>query len=228
MTSGEQMTESQLPVIGHENLPVPNSFLSHDDGSDHLAIIFPGFAYGIDRPILHYSARLLTDLGADVLRLGRLYSNVPGFSELPAQERARMIVTDGLALATAGLAHRAYSRVTLVGKSIGTLTVGRLLKVEPRLAGAACIWHTPLLSNEKLMEAIEERRPRSFFTIGTDDPHYDSGLLTRVAEATGGESLVVEDADHSLEIPASVARTIDAASAVMEGMDRFMKSVTEE
>ncbi|MGL4611453.1 MAG: hypothetical protein ACRCYY_17535 [Trueperaceae bacterium] len=42
---------------------------------------------------------------------------------------------------------------------------------------------------------------KALFVIGSSDPHYDTTKLLELEVATGGESLIFEGADHSLEIP---------------------------
>jgi hypothetical protein len=40
----------------------------------------------------------------------------------------------------------------------------------------------------------------SIYQIGSKDPHYDAEALNEVEQMTGGESLVFQNADHSLEV----------------------------
>ena len=214
----------KLSIIGHDNLPLPHRFVRQESGSDHLAIIFPGFSYGSDSPALYYPARLLGDLGAEVLMLGRLYSNLEGFRSLSEAERARTIVTDGLALCNAGLNERPYRQITLVGKSIGTLTMARLLKIEPRLSDATCIWLTPLVKGEKLREIIVEKEPRSLFIFGSADEHYEPSLVEEVVNATEGKSFVIEGANHSLEIAGKLVESIRQIGLVVEEIEQFVLS----
>lgn len=213
----------QLVITGHDDRPFPNSFIRQDDATDHLAILIPGYAYGQDLPALYYPARVLSDMGADVLRLERLYSDVPDFKDLPESERARIIVADALSACETGLRQREYRRVTLVGKSIGTLSMARLLKLIPQLETADCIWLTPLLRNERMRQSILDKRPRSLFVIGTADDFYDADLLRELEEGTGGTSVVIEGANHGLEIPDSVIGSIDGMRRIVEAIEAFLR-----
>lgn len=211
-----------LPIIGHDNNPFPHSFIRQDRETEHLAILIPGFAYGQESPALYYPARLLSDMGADVLRLERLYAEFPGFGDLAESERARVIVADALSACEAGLKQRSYRRITLIGKSIGTLAMARLLTLMPALKGADCIWLTPLLENERMRRSILEHRPRSLFVIGTEDRFYNPELLSEVERGTEGRSLVIEEADHSLEISKSVTASIEVMSSLIREISAFL------
>ena len=214
------MTIVELPITGCDNKPFPNSFIRQDFETDHLAVFFPGAAYRHELPALHYPTRLLTNMGVDALRLERLYATMAGFSELPANERNRTIIADGLSACKAGLAQRNYQQITLVGKSLGTIVMARLLKLEPELQNANCIWLTPLVKHEKTREIILEKQPRSLFVIGTADDHYDAEILSQLEEATGGTSLIIQGANHGLEIPGDVHGSI-------KGMEELAVSITQ-
>ena len=210
-----------LAITGHNNQQLPNRFVRQEEETDHLTILFPGFAYGTDLPLLYYPARLLGDMGAEVLMIDRLYSDVAGFRDLSEPERARMIITDGLAASEAALQQRDYKQITLISKSIGTLTMARLLRLEPRFANADCIWLTPLLKHPKLREMICEKKPRSLFIIGSADEHYDAGYLKEVQEATSGETLLIDGAGHSLEIPGKIIESVQQMERILERVRRF-------
>ncbi len=219
------MTLEKLSVLGCDNQPFPNSFIRQGFETNHLAIFFPGFAYGHQLPALHYPARLLADYGADVLRLERLYATTAGFSELPENERIRTIIGDALSACKAGLAQRSYQRITLVGKSLGTMAIARLLKLEPELHNAHCIWLTPLIKHDKTREAIIEKRPRSLFVIGTADDHYDPEILSQLEEATEGTSLIIQGANHGLEIPGNVQKSIKGMEELVLNITQFLHGI---
>jgi hypothetical protein len=58
--------------------------------------------------------------------------------------------------------------------------------------------------------------------IGTADSHYDPGYLEEVVLASGGESIVIEGADHSLEIVGDTVGSIRAVEQVVRVMQRFL------
>jgi hypothetical protein len=185
-------------------------------------MLFPGYGYRATMPLLYYPERLLVARGADVLRVEYAYDRQPEFRRIDQVGRDQWFYDDVQAACEVGLAQRSYGRITLVGKSIGTQAIGHLLEVEDRLAGAEYVWLTPLLRDPLLRAQIERGQPRSLFVIGTADPHYGLGALAQAEGATGGESVVVEGADHSLEIEGDILRSLHAMEQVMGALERFL------
>ena len=211
-----------LEINGYQGAPVPHTFFQQEKESDHLAVLLPGVGYSAHMPLLHYPLRLSLDLGADVLRLEYAYAARAEYGALPAQEQARWLFTDVTAACRAALTQRAYQQVTLVGKSLGTLAMGHLLTAEPDLSHAQAIWLTPLLWNELLRAQIQRARPRSLFAVGTADAHYHARYLAELKAATGGEAVVIEGANHSLEIAGDAMGSLRALEQIMRAVQAFL------
>jgi len=211
-----------LKIAGYRGEAVPNTFLRQDGDADHVAILLPGLRYTCDMPLLHYSARLLLHLGADVLRVEYAYDRRAEYQALADVEQDRWFSTDVTAACRLALAQRTYRRITLIGKSMGTLAMGRLLITEAALARAEAIWLTPLLTQDTLRKQMQQHRGRALFAIGTADPFYDADALAELRAATGGDAVVVEGADHSLEIKGDVIRSVQALEQVMRAVVAFI------
>ena len=211
-----------LDIVGFREQAVPHTFFRQDDETRHLAILFPGLGYTTHMPLLFYPARLLLAQGADVLRVEYAYKQQAGFLTQPAGERNRWFIGDVSAACDAGLAQRPYDQITLVGKSMGTLAMGHLLTADERLRGARCVWLTPLLQHDQWRAQVKQVEHRALFCTGTADPHYDAACLDKVQQATRGSSIVVDGANHSLEIEGEVLRSIQVLERVMEGMQEFL------
>lgn len=215
-------TAQTLAITGFGGEPVPHSFLRQETATRHLAVMLPGIAYTCDHPLLYYPARLLLDGGADVLRVEYSYNADATFRSAAPDEQGGRLHADTSAACRAALAERPYERITLVGKSLGTLAMSQLLTEEVALAGAAAVWLTPLVRLPRVRERIARWGGRSLFVIGSADAHYDPAALKEVEQATGGESVIVEGADHSMEIPGDMARSLEALQQVMRAIERFM------
>jgi predicted alpha/beta-hydrolase family hydrolase len=211
-----------LEIIGYQGELLPHTFLSQQEATDHVAILLPGVGYTVHMPLLYYPMLELVERGADVLRLETMYVKRPDFDRLSPAEKARRVFTDAAAACRAALAQRAYTKVTLVGKSLGTLAMGHLLTTEPALTHAECIWLTPLSWNDTLRSQIHQVKPRSLFVAGTSDPHYHSAFLAEVEAATAGEVVVIEAANHSIEIAGDVMASLQALETVMHAVRRFL------
>jgi predicted alpha/beta hydrolase family esterase len=202
-----------LAISDYHGAPLSNTFMQQKQAARQLGIVLPGMGYTAHMPVLYYPTRLLTNRGADVLCVEYNYYRKPAFA-------------DAAAALEAGLAQRAYERIVLVGKSLGTLAMGHLITTDARLAQAPCIWLTPIVRNETLRQQITQAKPHSLFVIGTADSHYDPGSLAAAVEATRGQRLVIEGADHSLEIAGSISESIRAMEQVVQAVTAFLDEVS--
>lgn len=214
-------TRDSLAVPGHGGEPVPNTFFVHEEGADHLAVLLPGLDYSAHMPALYYPGRHLLALGADVLRIEYAYGNRHDFAHLPPGDRMAWLFDDVQPLYTAAFARRPYRRVTLVGKSLGTLAAAGLLD-RSTVPEARVVWLTPLLRNGPLCEAIARLDHRALFVAGTADPHFERSSLDRLVASTGGEALLIDGADHSLDIAGDVVGSIEALAAAMRAIAAFV------
>jgi len=207
-----------------EDTLVPHTFFRGDGDTDTLAVLVPGYGYRATMPLLHYTERALLWRGADALRLDLAYDTDPTFTGADPATRRTRTREDAERALRAALTQREYSRYVLVGKSLGTLALADL--IESPLGGGrpACVWLTPLLGNAVLREAVRRRRPSSLFVIGTADPLYDAATLQELVNATGGRAVVVDHADHSLEVAGDLRASLEALQAYGEGLETFLEA----
>ena len=210
----------RLEIDGYKD-QIPNVLLGAEESSEHLGIIFPGVAYSSQMPALYYAAEVLLTLGADVLRLDHHYRR-SDFQTLPDAEKTRWLETDALAALKAALALKPYKRLTFVGKSIGTVALARILSELPSLEHADFVWLTPLLKLAGLKETIFQYPHKALFIIGSDDQSYDAALLEQIRASTNGQVLLLEGADHSLEIRGDVVASVRVQERIVTTLERFI------
>jgi predicted alpha/beta hydrolase len=215
-------SSTTLDIRGHRGQAVPNTFFAQDSETHHLAIVFPGLGYTAHMPVLYYPRSLLLERGADALLVEYDYRGRVDFRMPRDPERDRWFFEDVAAACAAGLGQRPYSEITLVGKSLGTLAMGYLLTEDARLSRARCVWLTPLLRNDRLRAQIRRARGHSLFVIGTADSHYDPAYLEEVRLASGGGSVVIQGADHSVEIEGDTIGSICAVEQIIRAMQPFL------
>lgn len=211
-----------LDIAGHRDERVPNTFFRQKRETSHVAIVLPGAGYTCDMPLLYYSVLTMLDAGADVLQVEYAYNRQPDFREIPDAEREQWIAADATAARDAALREAPYTQMTFIGKSIGTRAMGCLLATNPHPADVHAVWLTPLLRNDRLRAQIREHGSPSLFVIGTADPHYDASLLADVQEATGGDAIVVQGGDHSLEIAGNTPKSLDAIVQTIHALATFV------
>jgi dienelactone hydrolase len=216
-------TSTVLPIQGYRDEPVPNRFLRPRGAIDRLAVLLPGYGYTLDMPLFYYAENLLLERGLDVLRVEVNYGQNAGFRILPDAEQASWLLADAAAAYQTGLAQGAYRGVALIGKSLGTLAMGPLLTLpNPWDAPRRAVWLTPLLSAERLREQIRQFGGPSLFVIGGADPHYDAAILADLQAATHGEAVVIDGADHGMDIPGNPVASAGAMVRVVDALARFL------
>ena len=211
---------TQLEITGQDGQPIRNEFFRQPGTADELAVLFPGLRYTCDMPLLYYTTRLLLERGADVLQLHTDYNRLD-FETAAPLARAQWIGADALAGLLAGQSQRSYTRLVLVGKSIGTLAIGFLL-AGGAASQAATIWLTPLLHQPLLVQAACLCNGPALFAVGESDSTYDAQALGRIQQATGAQVVMLPGANHSLEVPGDPQHSIRHLGVVMEAITRIL------
>lgn len=212
---------SSLDVVGYKDKPVPNTFIARPRPTRHLGIVLPGYRYPVEMPPLHYAGRLLLEGGADLLRVEYAYYRTD-FMKLAESEQDRWMSEDVFAACQAALSRGSYEKITLVGKSMGTLAMGQLL-ADPAFQKADCVWLTPLLTVERLRLRIEKLHPPSLFVIGTADRFYKPEVLKHLEHVTGGRSLVLEGVNHALEIAGDIPKSLTVLDQIVRALQEFLR-----
>lgn len=216
------MVESKvLAVQGYRNEPVPNRYFRQSDPAKHLVIFFPGFNYHCDMPLFFYLRSLFLERGADVFQIEYVYHLIPGFEQLPEAERNIWVGSDISAACNVILSQRSYERITLVGKSLGTLAMAYLFASDNRFAKAEAVWLTPLVKNEKLRMRIKQTKPKSLFIAGGVDEHNDLALLDELREATNGEVMFLPGLNHHLEVEGSLWGSLEKLEQILQKVEEW-------
>ena len=215
-------TSTTLTIRGYRDELVPNRFLRPEGALEHLAVLLPGYGYTLDMPLFYYAGNLLLERGWDVLRVEYAYNTRPEYQALPKPERDRWLLADTTAVWHAGRDQRAYERIVLIGKSLGTRAMGHLLTLEDPPPNVGAVWLTPLLGEEQLRQQIQRYGGPSLFVIGTADSHFDPVALEKMQVATIGEAVVVRNADHGMDIPGDPIASVRAVERVVEALSRFL------
>lgn len=209
-----------LSINGYAQKEVPNVFLRQKGPANTLAILFPGLRYSCDMPLLYYPSRLLAHRGADVLQLNTDYTQAD-YQSASQSEQFDWLVADARAATQTGSAQRAYQRLILVGKSIGTLALAHLVS-SPLGEKAITIWLTPLLRQQPLVAAALNYKGPALYVAGTGDPVYVAASMQRIMDATDAEALIVEGANHSMELPDDPLQSIQILERIVRGIADFL------
>ncbi len=216
-------TYSSLKVNGYRDRPVSNTFIKQEGEACHLAIVYPGYGYTTDMPVLYYPAQLMQNLKADVVKVHYSYDENVEFGNTFDEEQYVWLYTDSYSIFEEAWKQGRYTEVTLIGKSLGSLAVAHIANSESRLALVNCIFITPTLTDHSFINDVLDAQPRSLFAIGTDDHYYHSDTLKDLEKATRSEALVFHGANHSLEIKNNIGQSLQIIERLMRVMEQFIR-----
>jgi hypothetical protein len=216
-----------LDVIGHASAPLSNRFLKQTSESRALAVMLPGLNYSCDNPLLYYTANACLEHSIDVLQLWANYNSTE-FQSLSNEAQLRWLVEDATALINTGRAQQDYTHLILVGKSIGTLTLGALFGDSDTYLDAYAVWLTPLMHYPHVVRGMSRARPKSLFISGSADRTLDTNLLGKMPHCSHRNEIVIEGADHSLQIPGDLPRSLDVMKQIVALVDNFVNSILAE
>lgn len=215
-----------LHILGHQDEPLPHRFLQREEETNHAVLILPGGEVFAQSPALYYSELECMHRGADILWVG--YNARPQFGSLSLEEKAVWALHDSIAAYQTLLHQRAYTRLTLIAKSLGTLALGHLLTELPPKVPAQAIWLTPLINRQALRAQMYQAAQPSLFVIGTQDPFYDAASVREVQKRSAeyGHMLLIEGADHGLEVGTDgtdMLGSLQVLEQVMRAIQAFLR-----
>lgn len=210
-----------LEIKGAYGRSIQNQFIQHIDTVDNLAVVYPGLRYNCDKPLLYYTTQILIQQGYDVLQL-RVDYKTQEFKNLSQTEQTIQLIEDGKALLNEGIQARSYSHIILAGKSLGTLIMAFILQENHELRSAKTIWLTPLLHLPPVSQAVLEANSPAFIVGSTADPTFETESINRIQSMANVVSHIVQDANHSLEVPDDPLRSLQILLQVAQNLNNFL------
>ena len=80
----------------------------------------------------------------------------------------------------------------------------------------------PLLRQPWLVEAASRLRSPALFVVGTGDATYVPQALERIRKITGAQAILLEGANHSLEYPGDLMRSLQYIHEVVRDVNDFL------
>ncbi|MHA1965502.1 MAG: hypothetical protein ACXACG_08940 [Candidatus Thorarchaeota archaeon] len=213
---------NQLTIKGYNGRSLKNTLFRHSTDTQKVAIVFPGLAYNSKMPLLHYTINAIIDSGANVLAVDYDYSNNPEFLKQSQRTQSDWLIEDVEAALKIITEDEKLEVVCLTGKSLGTLAVGHLLETHEDLRDVKTIWLTPLIRNPELLEQMLAYMKDAVLVIGAKDPHYDRDIIDRLNATTQLGGIVIEEANHSLEIEGDVTKSLRVLMQIVSVLQQFL------
>ena len=184
---------------------IKTTLISKFNASGPLAIVVPGAGYSCKQPLLYYAIQVLLKKRFDVLAIEKVYGEDPTWAKLPTMEGALKVVEDDAVVLFEEI-RRKFEIHTVLGRSLGTYAMACALE-RKALTAQQLVWQTPSLNTK--WARIKDCGIRSFAIIGTADERFENAK-----SFLPSESLIVDGADHAMEIPGHPARSIDILKQV--------------
>jgi alpha/beta superfamily hydrolase len=205
-----------LPLVTQDGRPLPHTFYEGDGAG--LLVVLPGLHYGPDGPVLYHLAKQLQGSGWDTLGLTYGFQAAMAF---PWTDHAGETLAECGAALGQVLGRRAYSRVGIVGKSLGTILLVQLC-TQGLVPDSAWVAHlTPPLGNPAFDAAFRETRQPAYIAIGTRDTFYDEAAVRAVAGMRPAYVRILDGADHGLDVSGDLAATLRVVGQVVEDTTAF-------
>ena len=183
-------------------------------GTESWAIVLPGAGYSAQAPLLWYARRAVFEAGRSVLVVTDTFDS-------QTDEPIRWVEERGEA--TLSHVRPRDANPLLITKSLTSLAA-RLAAAE----GLPAVWLTPLIADPgtavaaHVLAGLHSGTEPRLLIGGSDDPSWDGRVASTLSNA---EVLELPGADHSLEVPEDVARSLDNLKRVTDAVSRFAASL---
>ena len=183
-----------------------------------LAVFFPGIGYTVDKPLMHYSRKLASDSGFDILLLP-----YTGFSKKVKGDRDKMAESFRIALSQsremlADTDFTAYDKILFVGKSIGTAAAAEIAAQSSVSDRIHLVLYTPLA------ETFSFPIGSAVAFTGSADPWVKRDSITELCLQRNIPCHVIPNANHSLET-GDVQEDIENLKKIMKKTEKFIRQI---
>jgi predicted alpha/beta-hydrolase family hydrolase len=194
-----------------------NAHLNRRSGRE-LAVLLPGLNYTAENPLFYYIDQLLHERGVDALSIEFAYSRDDTFLNAPDDDRLERLRTDGRAIIEFARKLGEYDLITIIGKSLGTISMGWAINDLPE---ARLVWLTPSLGGTGLRTQMLGRPNPAFCLIGTRDPAYSDALVEELT-ADGIAVAIIEGADHGISHADGTVASVELVQQSIEKLAIWM------
>jgi hypothetical protein len=185
-------------------------------GESHLGLVLPGGEYGPLGPALRVPVLALEQVGAEVRTVAYPPARPGGLGE----DESRAFNTSVATTVGEMVGEIRRERVTFIAKSRGSMALAALDPSVVRCDDVRAVWVTPAFGLDYVRRGAIAKGWRSLVVAGGIDSFHDPVGHDEVVRALDAWSLVLEGADHLLEVAGDVQATLacwtQVASAVLE------------
>jgi hypothetical protein len=205
-----------LDLKMHDGRPLPHTFFEGEGAG--LLIVMPGLHYGPDGPVLYLLTKRLQEAGWDTLGLTYGFQAAMSF---PWTDHAAEVLDESRTALRLAIGRRAYVRLGIVGKSLGTIVLVQLCSQGVVPDNASVAYLTPPVGNAVFDTPFAQSRQPAYLAIGTRDSYYDAATLADLTTRRPAFVRVLDGADHGLDVRGDLPATLRAVGQVVEDVSAF-------
>ncbi|WP_066175817.1 alpha/beta family hydrolase [Bacillus marinisedimentorum] len=208
-------------VKGIRNQIIPYTSIQTGESNNRLCVMLPGLGYTTDHPLFYYVTSLFLNKKYDILHLNYKY-DLDSFVQLERSEQIRFVQETVKTALDQLLDSETNQKVFLIAKSIGTAALVSELQTRSEIQNAKAVWLTPLLKEDLVFNYLSAHKQQGgLLVIGDRDPHYSKERYNRVSEVQELKTVLVPEANHSLDHSNDPYKSIDVLRDVIQAIDRF-------
>ncbi len=206
-------------IKGKNNRFIQSALWQNEIASNKIAVLFGGFAYSTEAPLMYYLRGLLAYKDFDVLTIDCRYNENFEYlqmsivdKEMYANEEAKIISEQLNAILK-------YEDYVFAAKSAGTSTLIEMILsglIDNLIEKSRIIWLTPAGRNAEIIEYIKESSIRSLYIACENDSYLDEVLIESLYECSNAECMIVPEAGHSFEKSGDISGSIDNIKSVIQ------------
>ena len=191
--------------------------------NNKLAILFAGFSYTCNHPLLYYSKTIAQEEEYDVLAIDLEYYRNKVFLSLNEEEQDSYFEKDVQTVKDFLCTYSTrYNELVFIGKSLGTSIIRRLLDTALLSEKSSYVLLTPGSEWKKTIEALEKVNSRVLVIGSIQDKHFSIPERERLYDRSNIEIIELEEGSHSLETGV-YEKDVEILKEVMKKVQGFMK-----
>jgi hypothetical protein len=208
-----------MDIIGYKGTEIKTKDTIKN--TDKIAIIYPGYGYGLEAPIFFYLKELLVQNGFDIIGLNYRYNESKEFIKAAEDEKDKWFEYDCKAIGLEVFkAIEQYKEVVLIGKSLGTSVILNQIKSFKIPEEYKIIWLTPGTSAHEIYQLLNIIKNRSLLMLGTGDRYYNE---KEIKDINNDNVTIkkVENAGHVFETE-DIYKSIENISIILKEIELFI------
>lgn len=210
-------------VVRNEMSTIPYLWIQSKQPAKSICVMLPGLGYSTQRPLFHYGTGVCLEQNVDVLHINYKFVKNEHFKKLPEPEQNQWMYEDVCAVVEEVLKDSSYEQIFLLSKSIGTIPMAKEWGQRHFTRQSFGIWLTPLIKIDVVYQSLLKTQLPSLCIIGNQDHHFVEERITSLKNNPLIETVVVSNAEHSLEVNGDVLESIDAMKEIMKSIGEFVR-----